>query len=54
MGSPPDDISCNITTPNSVKLRWTDFNANKQLSDLMEGYILTYSKVVPPDDLISE
>jgi len=54
LGSPPDDLSCNITTPNSVRLRWTDLNANNLMNDYVQGYVLTYSKVVPADDLISE
>lgn len=54
LGSPPDDLSCNITTPNSVRLRWTDLNVNNLMSDYIQGYVLTYSKVVPPEDLISE
>lgn len=54
LGSPPDDLTCNITTPNSVRLRWTDLNANNLMSDYVQGYVLTYSKVVPPDDLISK
>lgn len=54
LGSPPDDLSCNVTTPNSVRLRWTDLNANNLMNDYVQGYILTYSKVVPADDLISE
>lgn len=54
LGSPPDDLSCNVTTPNSVRLRWTDLNANNLMNDFIQGYILTYSKMVPADDLISE
>lgn len=54
LGSPPDDLSCNVTTPNSVRLRWTDLNSNNLMNDYVQGYILTYSKVVPADDLISE
>ncbi|XP_060844386.1 cell adhesion molecule Dscam2-like isoform X2 [Rhopalosiphum padi] len=54
LGSPPDDLSCNVTTPNSVRLRWTDLNANNLMNDYVQGYILTYSKVVPADDLINE
>ncbi|VVC38056.1 Hypothetical protein CINCED_3A025894, partial [Cinara cedri] len=54
VGSPPDDLSCNVTTPNSVRLRWTDLNANSMMGDYIQGYVLTYSKVVPPDDLINE
>jgi len=54
LGSPPDDLSCNVTTPNSVRLRWTDLNSNNLMNDYVQGYVLTYSKVVPADDLISE
>ncbi|XP_025417900.1 Down syndrome cell adhesion molecule-like protein Dscam2 isoform X2 [Sipha flava] len=54
LGSPPDDLTCNFTTPNSVRLRWTDLNANNLMNNYVQGYVLTYSKVVPPDDLISE
>ncbi|KAL4135375.1 hypothetical protein QTP88_006989 [Uroleucon formosanum] len=54
LGSPPDDLSCNVTTPNSVRLRWTDLNAHNLMNDYVQGYVLTYSKVVPADDLISE
>lgn len=54
LGSPPDDMTCNVTTPNSVRLRWTDLNANNLMNDYIQGYVLTYSKVVPPDDLISK
>lgn len=54
LGSPPDDLSCNVTTPNSVRLRWTDLNANNLMNDYVQGYVLTYSKVVAADDLISE
>lgn len=54
LGSPPDDLSCNVTTPNSVRLRWTDLNANYLMNDYVQGYVLTYTKMVPPDDLISK
>lgn len=55
LGSPPDDLSCNMTTANSVRLRWTDLNANNNLmSDYTQGYVLTYTKTVAPDDLTSE
>ncbi|XP_050438975.1 cell adhesion molecule Dscam2-like isoform X2 [Adelges cooleyi] len=54
LGSPPDDLTCNETTPTSIRLRWTDLNANSPMSDHIQGYVVTYSRVVPPDDLINE
>ncbi|XP_050530510.1 cell adhesion molecule Dscam2-like isoform X2 [Daktulosphaira vitifoliae] len=54
LGSPPDDLSCNDTTPTSIRLRWTDLNANNPTNDYVLGYVLIYSKLVSPDDLINE